>query len=154
MRYIGVSNFGASGRKQSSLSAPVLISLSKLMTYPKPPRAISRKQRNTQISTSTPPNNNISVCVIPIKNNTIQKQGICYFAGCELYFFTVGENVPEASDSKGILRQNHIDTGCDQGIVQKCMELSQKRGNRRNETDSLPTQTDTVGYSSRAGIEA
>lgn len=31
----------------------------------------------------------------------------------------------EASDAKGILRQNLIDAGCDFEIVQQCMELAQ-----------------------------
>ena len=33
--------------------------------------------------------------------------------------------MPEASDTVEILRQNLIDAGCDQEIVQKCMDLSQ-----------------------------
>ena len=33
--------------------------------------------------------------------------------------------MPEASDTKGILRQNLIDAGCDQEIVQRCMDLAQ-----------------------------
>lgn len=33
--------------------------------------------------------------------------------------------MPEVSDTKGILRQNLIDAGCDQEIVQRCMDLAQ-----------------------------
>lgn len=33
--------------------------------------------------------------------------------------------MPEASDTKGILRQNLIDAGCNQEIVQRCMDLAQ-----------------------------
>ena len=33
--------------------------------------------------------------------------------------------MPEASDTKGILRQNLIDAGCNQKVVQQCMELAQ-----------------------------
>lgn len=33
--------------------------------------------------------------------------------------------MPEASDTKGILRQNLIDAGCGQELVQKCMDLAQ-----------------------------
>ena len=33
--------------------------------------------------------------------------------------------MPEASDTKGILRQNLIDAGCDQEVVQRCMDLAQ-----------------------------
>lgn len=33
----------------------------------------------------------------------------------------------EASDTKGILRQNLIDAGCDLEIVQQCMELAQRK---------------------------
>lgn len=33
--------------------------------------------------------------------------------------------MPEASDTKGILRQNLIDAGCGQEIVQRCMDLVQ-----------------------------
>lgn len=35
--------------------------------------------------------------------------------------------MPEASDTKGILRQNLIDAGCNQAIVQRCMDLLQGR---------------------------
>lgn len=35
--------------------------------------------------------------------------------------------MPDALDSKGILRQNLIDAGCDHEIVQRCMELSQEK---------------------------
>lgn len=36
-----------------------------------------------------------------------------------------GENGPEASDTRDILRQNLIDAGCGQELVQRCMELAQ-----------------------------
>lgn len=32
--------------------------------------------------------------------------------------------MPEASDTKGILRQNLIDAGCSQEVVQRCMDLA------------------------------
>lgn len=37
--------------------------------------------------------------------------------------------MPEASDTQGILRQNLIDAGCDQKIIQQCMELAQGKKN-------------------------
>lgn len=33
--------------------------------------------------------------------------------------------MPEASDTKGILRQNLIDAGCDQELAQRCVVLTQ-----------------------------
>lgn len=33
--------------------------------------------------------------------------------------------MPEASDTKGILRQNLIDAGCDQELAQRCVALTQ-----------------------------
>lgn len=33
--------------------------------------------------------------------------------------------MPEASDTQGILRQNLIDAGCDQELVQRCFALAQ-----------------------------
>ena len=33
--------------------------------------------------------------------------------------------MPEASDTQGILRQNLIDAGCDQELVQRCVALTQ-----------------------------
>jgi len=33
--------------------------------------------------------------------------------------------MPEVSDTEGILRQNLIDAGCDQKIIQRCMDLVQ-----------------------------
>ena len=37
--------------------------------------------------------------------------------------------MPKVSDTKGILRQNLIDAGCDQETVQRCIDLAQgKRG--------------------------
>ena len=33
--------------------------------------------------------------------------------------------MPEASDTKGILRQNLIDAGCSQELVQRCVALSE-----------------------------
>lgn len=35
--------------------------------------------------------------------------------------------MPEASDTKGILRQNLIDAGCSQEIIQRCMDLVQRK---------------------------
>lgn len=35
--------------------------------------------------------------------------------------------MPEASDRKGILRQNLIDAGCSQEIVQRCMALDREK---------------------------
>lgn len=34
--------------------------------------------------------------------------------------------MPEASDTQGILRQNLIDAGCDQELVQRCVALTQE----------------------------
>lgn len=44
----------------------------------------------------------------------------------------------EASDTKGILRQNLIDAGCDLEIVQQCMDLAQ--GQRIEEMKRILTQ--------------
>lgn len=35
--------------------------------------------------------------------------------------------MPETSDRKGILRQNLIDAGCNQEIVQRCMALDREK---------------------------
>lgn len=35
--------------------------------------------------------------------------------------------MPEISDTKGILRQNLIDAGCNHEIVQRCMDLAQEK---------------------------
>ena len=34
--------------------------------------------------------------------------------------------MPEVSDTQGILRQNLIDAGCDQELVQRCIALTQE----------------------------
>ena len=34
--------------------------------------------------------------------------------------------MPEASDSQGILRQNFIDAGCDQELVQRCVSSAKE----------------------------
>ena len=49
-----------------------------------------------------------------------------------------GEDVAEASDTEGILRQNLIDAGCDPEIVQQCMELA--RGQRTGEMKRILTR--------------
>lgn len=36
----------------------------------------------------------------------------------------------EASDTQGILRQNLVDAGCEQEIVQRCMELARQKKTR------------------------
>lgn len=33
----------------------------------------------------------------------------------------------EASDKRAIIRQNLLDAGCDMGMIEKCMELAEKR---------------------------
>ena len=37
-----------------------------------------------------------------------------------------GEDMAEASDTQGILRQNLLDAGCGSDMVQMCMALAQK----------------------------
>lgn len=55
--------------------------------------------------------------------------------------------MPEVSDTKGIFRQNLIDAGCDQVIVQRCMDLAQGKKNeelKRILAEHRRTLLDTV----------
>lgn len=36
----------------------------------------------------------------------------------------------EASDTQGILRQNLVDAGCEQEVIQRCVELAQQKRTR------------------------
>lgn len=45
----------------------------------------------------------------------------------EIYYIREVEHVAEASDKRAIIRQNLLDAGCDMGMIEKCMELVEKR---------------------------